>query len=171
MRVYCALGKVREGVGVLEMMLRGAQAVDGAAYESLAEAAWCTGALPLQRYALAALAGGRARGALVAAAAGDDHPARDRTLLLRVPRAPPHVAALALLQLLRALQRGLAASGGGGVLRPVARVVVELQVRGAAGFTILFPSVPAPAAMKSVCASASAPVRCKPRLARPLGAR
>ena len=51
-QVYCQLGKHREAINVLEVILRGGQHVELAAFDAAITACWCTGVVPLQQYAL-----------------------------------------------------------------------------------------------------------------------
>jgi hypothetical protein len=112
------LGKFREAQGMLDMMIRGGQHVEAATYASHIEAAWSTGVLPLQAYALRLYERAVARHSL-AAAAVEDEPGSPGgaggVTRLVLPAAPPYVSLIALVQLLRTLRQRAAAGGAAGV--------------------------------------------------------
>lgn len=135
------------------MMAGGGQHVEAATYASLVDAAWATGALPMQRYALRLHARARARQGLAPPAVEDC--AADASTRLVLPAPAPHAALISLLGLLRALRSQLAPAGGApaGALRPVVRLSVPVQVGAPSRNVCRTPAAAAAARAKRVCAT------------------
>jgi len=116
---------------MLDMMIRGGQHVEPSTYASHIEAAWSTGVLPLQCYAVRLHERANARHGLPSAIIEDVED--EETTRLALPVAPPSVSLVSLVQLLRALRQRLVGAGMGGVgaaVRPRVCLSVAVQVRG-----------------------------------------
>eukprot|EP00775_Hariotina_reticulata_P007913 gene7913-8109_t len=102
-QVYCQLGKHREAVNVLEVILRGGQHVETAACDAAISACWGTGAVPLQQYALQLFDRARQQGLYRLQVA--EQVCGDSSLLdVQLPPGSAHVVLVALLHALRELR-------------------------------------------------------------------
>eukprot|EP00878_Enallax_costatus_P004567 GHUV01004808.1.p1 GENE.GHUV01004808.1~~GHUV01004808.1.p1 ORF type:complete len:696 (+),score=237.48 GHUV01004808.1:1024-3111(+) len=124
--VYCRLGKHREAINMLEVMLRGGQHVDITTYDAAIDACWATGVVPLQKYALQLYDRAHQQG-LFKVLMGEQVGPAGFVLDIQLPSGSPHIVLISLLHTLRDLREQYA-----NLLVPqtVTKVLLTLGVQG-----------------------------------------